>query len=174
VTRIPTVETERLRLVAPEPRHLPGEEAFWPTERAKFLGGPVPAHRVWRILALWRGHWDLRGYGSWALEDKRTGAHLGLAGIWHPGEWPEPEIGYHLFDGAEGRGFATEAVRAVLGYAYGTLGWTTLTSFIDPANTASQRVALRLGARRSGATFRANPDDPEVDIWRYPGPEGVA
>ena len=173
MTEIPTLETERLRLVPPAERHLPREEAFWPTERARFVGGPVPAWRVWRLLAVQLGHWALRGYGGWALEEKATGRHVGHAGIWHPGEWPEPELAYHLFDDAEGRGYATEAGRAVLEHAYGTLGWTTLTSFIDPANTASQGVARRLGAVNTGERFRANPGDPEVEIWRYPGPEAL-
>ena len=115
----------------------------------------------------------LRGYGDWALEEKATGAHVGYAGIWHPGEWPEAELSYHLFADGEGKGYATEAGRAVIAHAYGTLGWSTLISLIHPLNTQSQAVARRLGAVNTGATFRADPADAEVDVWRYPGPEAL-
>lgn len=169
---IPTLTTQRLRLVPPTEAHLPGETAFWASDRSSFVGGPVAADKVWRILALHRGHWDLRGYGSWAIEEIATGAHVGQAGIWHPGEWPEPELGYHLFEGFEGKGYVTEAGRAVIDHAYGTLGFTTLTSFIAPANTASAAVAQRLGAVKTDATFQIDPAKEPVEIWRYPGPQG--
>lgn len=170
---IPDIETGRLRMTAPTEDHLPGEIGFWASERSKFVGGPQPARRVWRILAIWRGHWELRGYGAWSLVEKATGAHLGFAGIWHPYEWPEPEAAYHLFEGATGKGYATEAVRATLDFAYRRLGWKTLASFIAAENAASQNVARRLGAARSGETFRAAPDEPEVEIWRYPSPDAL-
>lgn len=174
---IPTLETERLRLVAPEERHLEAEIPFWESERSRFVGGPVPGYRVWRLLATQLGHWALRGYGSWVVEEKASGRPLGMVGLWHPGEWPEPELAYHLYEGSEGKGYASEAGRAVIGHAYGTLGWRTLISLIDPENAPSQAVARRLGAVNTGETFVSNPADPAcrpVEIWRYPGPEARA
>ena len=52
--------------------------------------------------------------------------------------------------GATGRGYATEAARRVRDHARDDLGWTTVVSCIDPANTASVRVAERLGAVPDG------------------------
>ena len=78
-----------------------------------------------------------------------------------------PELGYHLYEGAEGKGYATEAGRAVLDFARDRLGMTDLASMIDPANTASQSVARRLGAQNTGTEFRADPEGKPVEIWRH-------
>ena len=56
-------------------------------------------------------------------------------------------------------------------FAYEVLGFDTITSFIDPDNAASEAVARRVGAVPTDQKFRANPDDPEVVIWRHPAPE---
>ena len=77
------------------------------------------------------------------------------------------ELGYHLYEGAEGKGYATEAGRAVLDFARDRLGMTDLASMIDPANTASQSVARRLGAQNTGTEFRADPEGKPVEIWRH-------
>lgn len=46
----------------------------------------------------------------------------------------------------EKQGFMTEACRGVLTHLFGSLGWTSAVSYIDPENTASLAVATRLGA----------------------------
>ncbi|KAF0676920.1 GNAT family N-acetyltransferase [Profundibacterium mesophilum] len=165
--QIPTVTTDRLRLVPPSEVHIPGETAFWgDAERSRFAGGPIPAHRIWRHVATNLGHWALRGYGFWALE-LHDGTHVGMAGLWHPGEWPEAEIGYNLYDGFGGKGYATEAAVAARAHAFDKLGFERIASFIHPDNIASQAVARRIGGTRSGRTFRPNPDDTPVEIWHY-------
>ena len=92
------------------------------------------------------GHWVLRGYGAWALEEKASGRWVGYSGLWNPHGWLEPEVMWGLSPGDRGRGYATEAARRARDYAYRQLGWTTLVSCIAPDNAASQRVAQRLGA----------------------------
>ena len=72
---------------------------------------------------------------------------LGEVGIYHLATYPEPEIGWMLVSGAEGRGIAHEAAAALRAWAYARFGWTTLVSYIDPANARSIRLAERLGAR---------------------------
>ena len=67
-------------------------------------------------------HWVLRGYGPFALEDKATGAFIGVAGPWFPEGWPEPEITWALMLGQTGKGYATEAARRALAFARDTLG----------------------------------------------------
>ena len=167
----PRLETERLILRAPELRDAPAHAAFMASERSKFVGGPISAELAWRMLALEAGHWVLKGFGRWILEEKATGDAVGIVGLWHPVGFPEDELGWDLFDGATGKGYATEAATAARAYAYGTLGWTTVTSFIDPANTGSVAVATRLGAQYD-YDFTHERYGP-VQIWRHPSPEAV-
>ncbi len=168
---IPVLETQRLRLVAPADRHLPAERAFWASDRSHFVGGPVPAHRAWRIIALHLGHWDMLGYGMFAVELKDSGQPVGMVGLWGPEPWPEAELSYQLYDGFEGNGYVTEAARAVMDWNFGPLGRDRLVSMIDPANAASQAVATRLGGYNTGDTFAPDRDEKKVDIWRYDLPE---
>jgi RimJ/RimL family protein N-acetyltransferase len=77
---------------------------------------------------------------------KDTGETAGIAGIWNPEGWPEPELGWALYAGFEGRGIAYEAAHRARRYAYEDLGFSTLTSNIVPGNTRSVALAERLGA----------------------------
>jgi len=168
----PTLETERLILRPPAIQDVDAWVQFFGSDRSKFVGGPVRPDQAWRILALEVGHWVLRGFGRWALTEKGgDGPAIGIVGLWFPDGFAEHELGWDLFDGATGKGHATEAARAARDYAYGTLGWDTVTSMIDPANTASAAVATRLGA-----AYDYDYDHPgfgTVQIWRHPGPEGT-
>lgn len=143
---IPTITTERLTLRPFAEADIDFEADFYTTERSKFVGGPLPREQVWRMVAAMLGHWHLRGYGFWAVEETATGRFAGHAGMWFPDGWPEREIGWLLMGWAEGRGFAHEAAKAARMYAYETLGWTTAISLIATANTRSIALAERLGA----------------------------
>lgn len=169
---IPVLETERLVLRAHSLDDLDAEVAFYESDRCIHVGGRKTRDDVWRLLATFIGHWAFRGYGFWAIEDRETRSYQGRVGLWYPGGWPEPEIGWVLMGNGEGRGFATEAAIAARNYAYETLGWTTAISLIDPENARSQAVATRLGAQRCGTHFFKQGDF--ADIWRHPGPEGAA
>ncbi len=168
----PMLTTERLILRAPGAEDLPAWTAFLGSERARFVGGPIEATRAWRIFASIAGHWTLRGYGSWTLTDRAGGRPLGIAGVWHPEGWPEPELAYTLWsDEAEGRGLAFEGVRAVLGHLFGT-GWRTLVSFIDAQNTRSIRLAERLGARPDPHAAKPDPEHPDLAYRYHAEPRG--
>ncbi len=170
MTEIPTLETERLRLVPPSLEFKEAEAAFMASERSHFVGGPMPAHRIWRIIAVQRGHWDLLGYGMFGVIDKATGQPAGMVGLWGPEPWPEPELAYHVYAPFEGRGYVTEAARAVRDWNFGALGRDRLVSMIDPANGASQAVARKLGGYNTGERFSPEQNDTFVDIWRYDAP----
>lgn len=172
MTAIPVLETDRLILRAPGAADLDAETAFWTSDRSKFVGGPKQPHEVWRILATFIGHWTLRGYGMWAIEDKATGAYLGRTGAWHPGEWPEAEIGWTAMPEAEGKGIVFEAATAARDWLYTYGGWTTAISTIDVDNDRSQALAKRLGA-----TYERDHDFPggyTLQIWRHPAPEAIS
>ncbi|MBK1635902.1 GNAT family N-acetyltransferase [Rhodovulum adriaticum] len=169
MTAIPTIDTARLILRAPGPQDFPAMRAFYASDRSRFVGGPKDAEGAWRQLATEIGHWALCGYGRWIVEDKATGTVCGIVGLWNPEGWPEPEIGWDLFDGFEGRGYATEAAEAARAHAYETLGWRTVISLVDPANRASARVAERLCARPDGEFTHAVFGT--VIVYRHPVPE---
>ncbi len=113
---------------------------------ARFVGGVMSPDRAWRHMAALIGHWDLMGFGYWAVEELETGTFVGCIGLWKSHGWPELELGYWLTEATVGKGYATEAGQASLDYAYRVLGADTLVSYIDPANTPSKKVAERLGA----------------------------
>jgi RimJ/RimL family protein N-acetyltransferase len=121
-------------------------------EVMRFLGGgqPVPRAEAWRNMAMVLGHWHLRGYGMWAVEEQASGELVGRVGCWRPEGWPGLEVGWTLRRRFWGRGYATEAARASVAYAFETLDQTRVISLIAPENVNSIRVAERLGEKPEG------------------------
>jgi RimJ/RimL family protein N-acetyltransferase len=115
-------------------------------------GQPLNRADSWRSMATMLGHWQLRGYGQWAVEERASGDMVGRIGCWNPEGWPGLEVGWMLRRRYWGRGFATEGARAALGYAFTVLGCGHVISLIRPDNAASIRVAERLGERLEGRT----------------------
>lgn len=169
--QIPVLHTQRLTLRAPAQQDFDTFADFFMSERAKFVGGPATREQSWRMLATELGHWPLRGYGRWSVTETATDAFVGTVGPWNPEGWPEPEIGWDLMNGHEGKGYATEAARAALDYVYGTLGWTTAISLVAPANDGSRNVARRLGARHDGMFEHERHGT--LEIWRHLSPEDL-
>lgn len=166
---IPVLETERLRLRGWREEDLGAFAEFCASEAtARFVGGACSRDDAWRRIAGHIGHWVLRGYGSWALEEKASARWVGYSGLWNPHGWPEPELIWSLAASAHGRGYATEAARRARDFAYGEFGWATVISCIAPQNLPSQRVAGRLGATLERTMeLRGFP----VGIYRHPRPE---
>ena len=150
---IPELETERLRLRAFRDDDLDAYAAMCADpEVMRYLGTGATLSRgdAWRSMAGFLGHWALRGYGMWALEEKATGKLIGRAGFLNPEGWPGFELGWTLGRAHWGRGFATEAARRALDFAFAELAQPRVISLIRPANTPSMRVAERLGEVRAG------------------------
>ncbi|WP_116451582.1 GNAT family N-acetyltransferase [Blastococcus litoris] len=87
------------------------------------------------------------GYGLWAAVDRGTGSFVGRCGLlpWEIGGRTEVEVAYLLDRAVWGRGLATEAALAIAGHAFATLPVDRLIAMVDPANTASRRVAEKIG-----------------------------
>ncbi|SEQ13327.1 GNAT family N-acetyltransferase [Thalassovita taeanensis] len=167
----PTLHTERLTLRAPCAADFTPFAEFYASDRAKFVGGPLTSEGAWRMLAMEIGHWTLKGFGRWIAEEKSTGAPVGLIGLFEPFGWPEPEIGWDLFAGFEGKGYATEAALSARSYAYDVLGWTTAISLVKTANTGSARVATRMGAwHDSDYTHERHGF---MHVYRHPAPDAL-
>lgn len=128
-------------------------------------GRPLSRADAWRQMAMFAGHWALRGFGVWAVEERATGAFVGRIGCFEPEGWPGFEIAYTLARPAWGRGYAREAAAAALEYARSTLGRDRIISIIRPANAASIRVARALGATPGETVdFFGGP----AVLYRYP------
>lgn len=163
---IPTVETARLRLRAPAPSDFEAYAAFrTASPRTAGIGGLASRSDAFDIFCALTGHWAARGYGRWIVADKDTDAPLGVVGLYFPEGWPEPEIGWQVFDVAEGKGVAYEAAAASRRYAYEDLGWTTVISLIRSDNTRSQALARRMGATLD-APYQ-HPTYGQMDVWRH-------
>lgn len=169
---IPTLQTQRLILRAPNAGDFDAFAAFYASPRAQFVGGPLDAEASWRMLAMEIGHWTLKGFGRWAVEAKDSGDTVGIIGLFDPQGWPEPEIGWDLFNGHEGHGYATEAATAARAYAYDILGWSTAISLVVPDNVGSAAVAKRLGAQRDGSFTHARHGF--MHIWRHPDADALS
>ena len=111
-------------------------------------------------------HWEERGFGLWAVEEKGSGAFVGFAGLAHQEEWTasghKTEVGWRLDRAFWGRGFATEAAKASVDYGFGKLGLETIISIIQPENAASRRVA-----EKAGLTLRGEARWRDADVVWY-------
>ncbi len=142
------VETDRLLLRQLQEKDFEPFAAFFADEEmARYVGGRSDRGQAWRRMATLIGHWELRGYGYWAVEEKKTGDFAGCVGLWFPEGWPELELGYWLMREMQGKGYAIEAGRRSRDYAYEVVGAKTLVSYIHPENEPSKRVAEKMEAR---------------------------
>ncbi|HVF57235.1 MAG TPA: GNAT family N-acetyltransferase [Pyrinomonadaceae bacterium] len=116
-------------------------------------GRPLTRMEAWRNLAFFIGHWHLRGYGHWAVEEKASGNLIGRIGFLEPEGWPDFEIGWTLVREHWGKGYAIEGARRALAYAFTEMNRDRVISLILPGNRASISVAERLGEKFEG---RAN------------------
>ena len=133
------------------PEDYPAYAAFYAEpEATRFVGGRKDEEMAWRHLAMQIGHWQLQGYGYYAVEEKASSTFVGCVGIWKSVAWPETELGYWVVPSAQGKGLALEAAKAVLAEARTTAAITSLVSYIDPNNGPSIRLAQRLGAVEDG------------------------
>jgi len=150
LTQIPTLETPRLRLRRPSERDLDRLAGMFADPRyMRFLADGRTADRAeaWRAIAGALGHWALRDYGFFAVEEKSAGLFIGWSGLLQPEGWPGTEIAWGIAPALWGQGLATEAARGVLDYAFSRLRLPRLISIIHPENIASIRVATKIGER---------------------------
>ncbi|MGI9424053.1 MAG: GNAT family N-acetyltransferase [Hyphomicrobiaceae bacterium] len=163
---VPQIDTDRLRLRAFRNEDHAAYAAFLADEQAtRFIGGVRDADAAWRIMAAFCGHWQLRGYGPFAIEETATGTFVGYTGLWFPHGKPEREIMWGIVPSAQRNGYASEAAKAARDYAYEQLGWSVAVSYIADDNAASQGVAGKLGAVRDG---RVDHQGWQLDVWRHP------
>lgn len=164
---LPRIETGRLILRVPSLDDLDRwAEMHADADAVRFIGGAQPRSIVWRTIMQTIGAWHATGISMFSVIEKERGRWIGRVGPWCPLDWPGTEVEWGLHRDAWGNGYALEAARAAIDYAFDTLGWTEVVHCIDPENTRSQALARRLGARvlrqdRMPAPFDAN----VIDVW---------
>lgn len=145
-----TLDTDRLIL---RPFHESDLDAYAAmcadAEVMRYIGEGRTATRAeaWRQIAMFLGHWQLRGFGIWAVEERASGRLVGRIGFFEPEGWPGFELGWLLARESWGKGYATEGARRALAHAFGAMGRAHVISLIYPANAPSIRVAERIGER---------------------------
>ena len=125
----------------------------------------------WRAMASMVGHWQLRGYGPYAVVETSSQQVIGTAGLWYPNDWPEPEIKWALTRLYWGKGYAKEAVKAIQGLALAHFQGKAPISLIHSENSASIHLAVAVGATlEKEVEFRGVP----WLLYRHPGAATVS
>ena len=170
VLELPVLETERLRLRGWREQDFDHvAETYADEEHVKYFGGSKMRWEAWRYFASLIGHFHLRGYTFFAVEEKNANNFVGWVGPWNPEGWPEPELGYIMCRSATGKGYAFEAAKAALCFMYRELNWPTAISQIDVNNEPSKKLAGKLGA-----SFEAHCElfgKYKSEIWRHLPPK---
>lgn len=159
LTEAPILQTKRLYL---RPYRLEDFEPFavlYQSERSKYMDGPIDRDRAWTLFAAGAGRWLLLGYGPWAIERKECGQCIGIVSLNPPMRNTEKELGWALWEGFTGQGYAWEAAQRAFSFAITELGWTDFVSYISAPNTSSIKLAERLGAICDSEASATQPDD---------------
>jgi RimJ/RimL family protein N-acetyltransferase len=156
---IPTLTTERLILRPPVFDDFADYAQLMASPRARYMGGPFDTRAAWGMFCHDVALWHLFGHGALMVDLRGTGKCVGQVGINHGPLFPEKELGWLVYDGYQGNGFAVEAAAALRDWAFAAVGSESLVSYIDAGNVASARVAERLGAVRDLAARKQDPED---------------
>lgn len=162
------IETERLILRPMEPRDVdPHIAMMTDPETARYLTPdkkPRSRAEEWRAAASMLGHWQIRGFGFFSVDEKETGDWVGRVGPWAPEGWPGLECGWSIRSDRWGRGYAPEAAIASVQWTFDQFpDLSRIISVIDPANKNSQAVAAKIGEKKSGEVFEFWGH--RLDVW---------
>jgi RimJ/RimL family protein N-acetyltransferase len=175
MAEIPVIETKRLRLRAHHPSDLNACAQMWgdPTV-TKYIGGrPFTREEVWARMLRYVGHWNWLGYGFWIIENRSDGEFVGEVGLAEfkrdiaPPLASGPEAGWALASHARGKGFATEALRAVTEWNEKRPDPKTVSCIVHPENLASIKVATKCGFKDAGrAVYKGSITSVLIKPWQ--------
>lgn len=169
------IETENLQLRLPLAGDLDAIHAMRSDlDVVRHLGGKaLNREEAWHRLTRLAGHWQLRGYGMFAVVEKSSGSFVGEVGLFDgcrglsPDFDAAPEAGWILSAAAQGRGYASEAAAAAHRWFAATHGAQRSVCIIAPDNLASLRVAQKLGYKGFGQVVYQG--SPVMMLERVPG-----
>ncbi|WP_417596889.1 GNAT family N-acetyltransferase [Oceanospirillum sp.] len=146
---MPVLETERLILRAfRQPDFSAYHGMVSDTDVVRYVGQGVSLNteQAWQSMAYLMGHWWLKGFGLWAVEEKSSGRVVGRVGLYQPEGWPGMELGWMIAKEHWRKGFAFEAAQAALAYQRTHFPQEPLISLIHSENKPSIKLAQKLGA----------------------------
>jgi RimJ/RimL family protein N-acetyltransferase len=115
----------------------------------EYFPAPLEPRESRALISRLDAHFEQHGYGFWALELRASGELIGFAGLqvvsFEAHFTPAVEIGWRLARAHWRRGYATEAARAALCFAFGRLGPEQIVSFTTVANERSRALMRRIG-----------------------------
>jgi RimJ/RimL family protein N-acetyltransferase len=164
---IPVIHTERLTLREWRETDFENYAEMRAHPSSRFIG-VMDRNDAWRSMVYFIGHWSVRGYGCWSVEDKASQEAIGYCGPYYPEGWPEPEIAWAIHPRFQRKGLATEAAGAALDFAYRKLKWATAISLVADENEASKALAHKLGAKPEFTTIYR---DTPCTVFRHLSPE---
>lgn len=167
--QVHTLTTDRLVMRPPVMADFEAYHTFYASAGTRHIGGARDLAAAWGLFAADVGHWALKGFGWWTVLSRTR--PVGSVGFHHPPHQADLEIGWNIYGGATGKGYGAEAARAALTWGWATLGVARIVSCIDLANTASIRLAERIGAVHSGDMAA---HDPACGVWHHPRPQVAA
>ncbi|ONH54598.1 GNAT family N-acetyltransferase [Frankia sp. CcI49] len=145
---VPTVLTPRLVLRGWHPDDV---SAYFEIVSGEGMADHTPQPSTeagaWSQTAFQIGHWALRGYGMWAVEDRGSGELLGRAGLYEALGWPGCEVAWTIRRERWGEGLATEAGAAALEFAFDAVDRDHIISIMTADNIGSIHVAGKLGLK---------------------------
>ena len=146
------LETERLLLRPFEPSDVDGMARIYGEAEVMehVCVGVLDREGTAMLLADYRRLQEERGFSTWAVVSRSSGALIGDAGFGVYLPTGEPELGYTLAPTAWGRGFGFEAAEACIAAAFAHLPFPRIVAKIEPRNERSLRLAKRLGMREEG------------------------
>jgi ribosomal-protein-alanine N-acetyltransferase len=120
---------------------------IWPEGRVGGAAGPRTADQAEEILRRFVANGNEQGFGWWYLRERASGTFVGEVGLQRTEVEGASvvEIGWTLLPAHWGRGYATEAAKAALAYAFGPAQLDEVVSFTMPHNLASRRVMEKIG-----------------------------
>ena len=163
---VPVIDTPRLILRAHALTDFDAYCALWADpDVVRFIGGNTFTREAcWSRFLRHAGHWQHMGFGFLAIEERQSGRFIGEAGFHDMRREITPSIegtleaGWALMPAYHGRGYGLEAMQALVGWAEESFPGRRMTCIIEPENSASIRVATRLGFAECGTgTYHGTP-----------------
>jgi ribosomal-protein-alanine N-acetyltransferase len=165
---IPTLETERLKLIPPSIDCFALYEQFYTdAESSNMYGGPLNKELVWARLKADLGSWHLLGFGVWIIQFKADNSFIGTCGFWKGKDWPR-ELTWWVLPEGRGKGVATEASKAALLHAYTKFKWDTVETYMNDENIAARALVEKLKGVKTHRLMFA--DGLNRDIYELPKP----
>ena len=157
--KIPSLHTHRLILRPMTFADWPAYSACMQSEHVRYMGGPFSIPIAWGIFCADHAQWGLFGFGGLMIEDRLTQRCLGQVAISSGPLFPEHELGWLVFPEFEGQGVAFEAAKELRNWAQNDRALPTLVSYVDPENSRSRRLAVRLGAVQDDSAEKQDETD---------------